>query len=148
MSHRANPDVHTSLTSEGFLLPRLPLLPDLSYEFGAWFECRFAWAPSCRSGLRSLAVSHMLESSDLPDQFLEVSSYGWGHDLHGLDDAIRVNQKPSTYINPRFLFINAIDFTYFAARVREHRKRHTAGNHLGKFFFLPYLVYKTTVRTY
>jgi len=50
----------------------------------------------------------MLEGLELADEFLHVSSYGWGQDFDSLNDTIGVNNKTSPHLNPGVFVIDAI----------------------------------------
>ena len=55
-------------------------------------------------------------------------------------EAVRVNQEATPNIHACIFIVYAVDPADFPASIRKHRVREPALHHLGKLFFLPYLM--------
>lgn len=85
---RAPKVTHKGLESQ----VRFPNLPYLSYQIRSGFQGRPSRLPSRGHDLSGLG--RMLEGLDLADQFGDVPSHRRGHNLHGPDNALGVDEIP------------------------------------------------------
>lgn len=90
----------------------------------------------------------MLESLNLPDSFLNISAHGRSQDLKALDDAIGINEKPSSGFNPGILVVNAVLFPNAAILVRKHGEGNIFANHFRELMGIPHLVHIDAVDAY
>ena len=79
----------------------LPDFPDLATRSGPGFQGHLARSPARRGRLGPLALSHQLESLDLAEGFIDVSSHRRGEDLIPLDHPVRIDDKAVRGCRPR-----------------------------------------------
>ena len=111
----------------------------------ARLEHGIARHPPGRRRLGAAAGADDLVGLDLSDGLGDPAAHRRRQDLHGLDDAVGIDDEPTAQLDPLLLVVDAVGPADVAGLVGEHVERDPAVDHLDELVVVPHLVDEVAV---
>ncbi len=121
---------------------RFPDFPHSADQIRTGFQSHPTRLPLGGTGFRTLGGPNVLEGMDLPQGLRDISSDRRCQDLHGLNDAVRIDDESAPDIDSSLLIVDTVRAPQVPTGIGQEREGDAALDHFGEFGLMPDLVHE------